>query len=203
VFEGDNIVIKTLKDMGVSIEQIKSSIDDQLEYGPIKTDHVNIPFTQQAKQALANAWDEARKLGHNYVNVEHLFLSLFRDSSSIGARVLAERDVNITKFREHLFNFLGSKVDQSKRLVSTIPTPTLDLFGRDLTQQAKEKKLDPVVGRNREIQRIVQILCRRSKNNPVLTGDPGSSFFSLACCVKSLPNKSNVGVGIVLTKRFD
>ncbi len=171
--EGDNVVIKTLQELGFSPDQVKSAVEDRLEYGGLTSDYGNIPFTQQAKQVLTYAWDEARKLGHNYVNVEHLFLSIFRDPTNIAARVLTEMGVNVGKFKESLFSQLGNKVSSAAPAQQSAPTPTLDLYGRDLTFLAREKKLDPVIGREREIIRIVQILCRRSKNNPVLTGEAG------------------------------
>ena len=171
--EGDNVVIKTLQEMGFTTDQIINAIEERLEYGGISSDFGNIPFTQQAKQILTYAWDEARKLGHNYVNVEHLFLSVFRDPTSIAARVLSELGVDVSAFKNILFKKLGDKVTTVQKVKSAVPTPTLDLFGRDLTWLAKENKLDPVVGREKEIERIIQILCRRSKNNPVLTGEPG------------------------------
>lgn len=174
VGEGDNVVVKTLQALGFSADQIKESVEERLEYGGLTSDYGNIPFTQQAKQVLTYAWDEARKLGHNYVNVEHLFLSIFRDPTSIAARVLAELGVNVTTFKDSLFKNLGEKSQvPAQKATTSVPTPTLDLFGRDLTWLAKEGKLDPVVGREKEIERIIQILCRRSKNNPVLTGEPG------------------------------
>jgi ATP-dependent Clp protease ATP-binding subunit ClpC len=172
--EGDNVVVKVLHDLGFSSEQLKGSIEERLEYGTLVTDPGNIPFTQQAKQVLANAWDEARKLGHNYVNVEHLFLSIFRDPTNIAARVLNDLGVNVTNFKDELFKSLGSKPNASpSKVQSAVPTPTVDLFGRDLTQLAHEGTLDPVIGREKEIERIIQIICRRTKNNPVLTGEPG------------------------------
>lgn len=171
--EGSNVVIKTLTDLGHHPEKIKEAVEEQLEYGGLMSEYGNIPFTQQAKQVLTFAWDEARKLGHNYVNVEHLFLSVFRDPASIAARVLAEQGINVTSFKDKLFTQLGDKIATTKKKVQSIPTPTLDLYGRDLTWLAQEGSLDPVVGRSKEIERIIQILCRRTKNNPVLTGEPG------------------------------
>jgi len=171
--EGDNVVIKALIELGFPSEQIRSGIEERLEFGTVTSDYTNIPFTQQAKQVLSCAWDEARKLGHNYVNVEHLFLSIFRDSTSIAARVLTEMGVNINTMRDSLFKMLGNRVSTQQRMQNTVPTPTLDLFGRDLTWLAQENKLDPVIGRTKEIERIIQILSRRTKNNPVLTGSPG------------------------------
>ncbi len=177
VGEGDNMVVKTLHEMGILIDQLKAAVEERLEYGGMSAEGGNVPFTQQAKQVLTNAWDEARKLGHNYVNVEHLFLSIFRDPSSVAARVLSELGVTPTGFKETLFKNLGGKVAASgpgpSKSNPSAPTPTLDLFGRDLTWLAQEGKLDPVVGREKEIERIIQIVCRRTKNNPVLTGEPG------------------------------
>ena len=171
--EGDNVVTKALSELGFNGEQIKTAIEERLEYGGLSSEYGNIPFTQQAKQVLTYAWDEARKLGHNYVNVEHLFLSIFRDPTSIAARVLAELGINITSFKDTLFKQLGDRVTPAQKVQTAAPTPTLDLFGRDLTWLARDGKLDPVVGREKEIERIIQILCRRTKNNPVLTGEPG------------------------------
>ncbi len=171
--EGDNIVIKSLQEMGFTPEQIKLAIEERLEYGGLTSDYGNIPFTQQAKQVLTYAWDEARKLGHNYVNVEHLFLSIFREPTNIAARVLNELGINVNRFKETLFSILGNKVGAAPKIQNAIPTPTLDLYGRDLTWLAREGKLDPVVGREKEIERIIQILSRRTKNNPVLTGEAG------------------------------
>ena len=173
--EGDNVIIKALEQLDYSPEQLISEIEQHLEYGSLSADNVNIPFTQQAKQVLSCAWDEARKLGHNYVNVEHLFLSIFRDPSNIVSRILAEQNISNKKLKDTVLSLLGNKVEMSTQSpqAAAIPTPTLDLFGRDLTWLAKEGKLDPVVGRQKEVERIIQILSRRSKNNPVLTGEPG------------------------------
>jgi len=171
--EGDNVVVKTLREMGYTPEQIKAAIEERLEYGGLTSDYGNIPFTQQAKQVLTYAWDEARKLGHNYVNVEHLFLSIFREPTNIAARVLTELGINVNQFKEFLFSQLGTKMSAKQKSTAAAPTPTLDLFGRDLTWLARDNKLDPVIGREKEIDRMVQILSRRTKNNPVLTGEPG------------------------------
>ena len=172
IADKDNIVSKALANLNVSPEQIAKTIEDRLELGSKAEVSSNIPFTQQAKQVLSSAWDEARKLGHNYVNVEHLFLSIFRDPTNIAAKVLMEMGLKSSKFKEALFLALGKRVESSKQVSSIIPTPTLDLFGRDLTALA-ENKLDPVIGRERELERVIQILSRRTKNNPVLTGEAG------------------------------
>jgi ATP-dependent Clp protease ATP-binding subunit ClpC len=193
--EADNVVVKSLYEMGYTTDQIVNAIEERLEYGGISSEFGNIPFTQQAKQVLTYAWDEARKLGHNYVNVEHLFLSVFRDPTSIAARVLAELGIDASTFKNTLFTNLGEQVASANKLKKSVPTPTLDLFGRDLTWLASEKKLDPVVGRKEEIDRIIQILCRRSKNNPVLTGEPGVGKTAIVeglaqkICSDSIPDK--------------
>jgi len=178
--EGDNVVVKTLGTIDITGDQIKEAIEERLEYGGLSSEYGNIPFTQQAKQVLTYAWDEARKLGHNYVNVEHLFLSVFRDPTSIAARVLAELGVNVTAFKDTLFKQLGQRATGVQKTETSAPTPTLDLYGRDLTWMARDGKLDPVIGREKEIERIIQILCRRTKNNPVLTGEPGVGKTAIA-----------------------
>ncbi len=171
--EPEGVICTVLDDLGVSPDHIRDVLEDRLEYGGLEVDSTNIPFTQQAKQVLSSAWDEARKLGHNYVNVEHLFLSLFRDSSNIAAKVLIEAGLDPVRFKDTLFNASSDKTEEVQQVVNAVPTPTLDLYGRDLTWLAKDNKLDPVVGRNEEIERIIQILSRRTKNNPVLNGEPG------------------------------
>jgi ATP-dependent Clp protease ATP-binding subunit ClpC len=172
--EGDNVVLKVLQEMGHTPDQIRPIIEERLEYGGSTSEYGNIPFTQQAKQILSYAWDEARKLGHNYVNVEHLFLAVFRDPTSIAARVLNELGITLVSFKEVLFKQLGDRfAAPTARTQSNVPTPTLDLYGRDLTWLSMEGTLDPVVGRSKEIERMIQIISRRSKNNPVLTGAPG------------------------------
>ena len=173
ISDKENIVVKALVGLDIKTADIQKLVEERLDLNSKGDNNPNIPFTQQAKQILSNAWDEARKLGHNYVNVEHLFLSIFRDPTNIAAKVLQELGVKSAKFKEALFMALGKRVESTKQSASTVPTPTLDLFGRDLTVLAKESKLDPVVGRERELERVIQILSRRTKNNPVLTGEPG------------------------------
>jgi len=182
--EGDNVVLKGLHALGFSSDQVRDAIEERLEYGGSVSETGNIPFTQQAKQVLTFAWDEARKLGHNYVNVEHLFLATFRDPASIAARVLSDVGLNPVAFKEELLKLLGNKTaNATSKSQPVVSTPTLDLYGRDLTSLAAEGHLDPVVGRQKEIERIIQIICRRTKNNPVLTGEPGVGKTAIVECL--------------------
>lgn len=182
--EGDNVVLKGLLALGFSADQVRDAIEERLEYGGAVSESGNIPFTQQAKQVLTFAWDEARKLGHNYVNVEHLFLATFRDPASIAARVLNDIGLNPVAFKEELLKILGTKATgATQKTQPVVATPTLDLYGRDLTSLAADGLLDPVVGRQKEIERIVQIICRRTKNNPVLTGEPGVGKTAIVECL--------------------
>ncbi len=190
----ENAAIKALKEMGYSEQQLRNLIEEKMEYGHTGADLGNIPFTQQAKQILNYAWEEARQLGHNYVNVEHLFLALFRDHSGIAAKVFNELGISLIKTKEILFKLLGEKVaPQPKTSASpSVPTPTLDVYGRDLTWLASENKLDPVVGRVKEIERICQILSRRTKNNPVLTGEAGVGKTAIVEGLAQIINKGQV-----------
>jgi ATP-dependent Clp protease ATP-binding subunit ClpC len=174
IHDPDTIVVKALGQLNVDPRDIRENIENELNLNFSSDVSSNIPFTQQAKQILSNAWDEARKLGHNYVNLEHLFLSIFRDPTNIAAKVLSDLGVKSASFKEALFLALGKRVESTAKAVSSAaPTPTLDLFGRDLTALAKDNTLDPVIGREKELERVIQILSRRTKNNPVLTGEPG------------------------------
>ena len=173
ISDEENIVVKAIIGLDVQPSQIRKLIEERLELTHDRQPTTTVPFTQQAKQMLSNAWDEARRLGHNYVNVEHLFLSIFRDPTNVGAKVLQELGIQSGKFKEALFLALGKRLDPPHSTNDEHPTPTLDLFGRDLTDLAKNGTMDPVIGRENELARIIQILCRRTKNNPVLTGEPG------------------------------
>lgn len=171
--QGENVVIQFLNEIGISPESIRSKIEEKIEYGKEAEFAENIPFTPQVKQVLGYSWDEARQLGHSYVSVEHVFLALLREQTGIAAKVLGEFGVNAATTREVVFRLLGEKVETQEAPKKKTDTPTLDTFGRDLTWFAERAKLDPVVGREHEIERIIQILSRRTKNNPVLTGEAG------------------------------
>ncbi|MBQ4114633.1 ATP-dependent Clp protease ATP-binding subunit, partial [bacterium] len=145
-----------------------------------------IPFTPRAKRVLELSWDEARQLGHNYIGTEHLLLGLIREGEGVAARVLENLGVDLNKIRSNVVKMLGdskptagagagtgSSSSSSSYSASKVKTPSLDEFGTDLTLAASELRLDPVVGREKEIERVIQILARRTKNNPVLLGEPG------------------------------
>ena len=136
---------------------------------------VEIPFTPRAKRVLELSLEEARQLGHNYIGTEHLLLGLIREGEGVAARVLENLGVDLSKVRTQVIRMLGetAEVSGSGGSAGRTKTPTLDEFGSNLTQMAIDGKLDPVVGRQKEIERVIQILGRRTKNNPVLIGEPG------------------------------
>jgi len=143
---------------------------------------VEIPFTPRAKRVLELSLEEARQLGHNYIGTEHLLLGLIREGEGVAARVLENLGVDLSKVRTQVIRMLGetAEVTAGSTAQGRTKTPTLDEFGTNLTQLALERKLDPVVGRQKEIERVIQILGRRTKNNPVLIGEPGVGKTAIA-----------------------
>ncbi|MDP6677248.1 MAG: Clp protease N-terminal domain-containing protein, partial [Pirellulales bacterium] len=158
--------------------------------GPDMVTMGKLPQTPRAKKVIEYAIEEARSLNHNYVGTEHLLLGLLREQDGVAAQVLMNLGLKLEDVREEVLNLLGAGVGQIEELddegmdspgetPSPSPrrgkskTPALDSFGRDLTELAKKDELDPVIGRHKEIERLVQILCRRTKNNPVLLGEAG------------------------------
>jgi ATP-dependent Clp protease ATP-binding subunit ClpC len=139
-----------------------------------------VPFTPRAKRVLELAVEEAQSLGHNYIGTEHILLGLIREGEGVASRVLERFNLRIEKAREMTIYLLGGNLPKYMQSQSKSATPTLDAFGRDLTQLARETKLDPVIGRETEIERVIQILCRRTKNNPVLIGEPGVGKTAIA-----------------------
>jgi ATP-dependent Clp protease ATP-binding subunit ClpC len=141
-----------------------------------------IPFTPRAKRVLELAIEEARLLGHNYVGTEHLLLGLIREGEGVAAQVLAELGVDRKRVREEVLKLLGpsTTVKARKTKKEKSDTPNLDQFGRDLAQMAREDKLDPIIGREAEIERVIQVLSRRKKNNPILIGEPGVGKTAIA-----------------------
>ncbi len=180
--EGTGIAAKTLKSMGVNLKDARVEVEKIIGRGSGFV-AVEIPFTPRAKRVLELSWDEARQLGHNYIGTEHLLLGLIREGEGVAARVLENLGVDLNKVRSNVVKMLGDSKPQtsgagvgtssSSSPASKVKTPSLDEFGTDLTQAAAEQRLDPVVGREKEIERVIQILARRTKNNPVLLGEPG------------------------------
>lgn len=172
--EGEGIAAKALKELGLEAKKIQNEVEKLIGKGtqPMKSIH----YTPRAKKVVELSQDEARKLGHPYVGTEHILLGLIREGEGVAARVLHNLDVSLNKARQQVLQLLGSNEAQSSqqgRQTSNVSTPTLDSLARDLTASAREGKVDPVIGRDKEIERIIQILSRRTKNNPVLIGEPG------------------------------
>lgn len=179
--EGTGVAAKTLKSMGVTLKDARAEVEKIIGRGSGFV-AVEIPFTPRAKRVLELSWDEARQLGHNYIGTEHLLLGLIREGEGVAARVLENLGVDLNKIRSNVVKMLGESKPQSVSSGASsssstsggkTKTPSLDEFGRDLTLAAQELRLDPVVGREKEIERVIQILARRTKNNPVLIGEPG------------------------------
>jgi len=173
--EGTGIAAKTLKAMGVNLKDARVEVEKIIGRGSGFV-AVEIPFTPRAKRVLELSWDEARQLGHNYIGTEHLLLGLIREGEGVATRILENLGVDLNKVRSNVIRMLGETRTGAPTATSTggrSKTPTVDEFGINLTQAAQEQRLDPVVGREKEIERLVQILGRRTKNNPVLIGEPG------------------------------
>ena len=178
--EGTGIAAKTLKTMGVNLKDARIEVEKIIGRGSGFV-AVEIPFTPRAKRVLELSWDEARQLGHNYIGTEHLLLGLIREGEGVAARVLENLGVDLNKIRSNVVKMLGESKPQAvssgagagSSSSSKAKTPSLDEFGTDLTLAAQELRLDPVIGREKEIERVIQILARRTKNNPVLLGEPG------------------------------
>jgi len=172
--EGEGVAAAVLQKMGVSLENIRLEIEKLVQPGPTTQIIGDIPFTPRAKKALELAAEEARSLGHNYIGTEHLLLGLIREGEGIASQVLLNLGMDLNTVRNEVMELLGSALPgMGQQQQAKTKTPALDAFGRDLTALAKEDKLDPVIDRKDEIERVIQILSRRTKNNPVLLGEAG------------------------------
>ncbi|WP_434512922.1 ATP-dependent Clp protease ATP-binding subunit [Desulfitobacterium sp. AusDCA] len=189
VGEGEGIAAKALTGIGVELEKVREQIDSLVGVGqPFEGE---VGFTPRVKRVLELANDEARRQGVNYVGTEHLLLGLLMEGEGVAARVLLNMGVSPEKIWKQVIRLLGGEPDDlpmpaaansapNGKSQGPASTPTLNEFGRDLTQLAREEKLDPVIGRENELQRVIQILSRRSKNNPVLIGEPGVGKTAIA-----------------------
>lgn len=193
VMEPDGIAGKTLRQLSLTEEEVREEIEHFTSYGPGKKLPTNavLPYSPRARQIIKYATDEARRMKRPLVGTEHLLLGLLRDEDILSAKIMNNLDINLSKARKLVLKKLGvqepngrnaqnQKRRQNQGAKSGNVTPTLDALARDLTQSAKEKRLDPIVGREKEVRRITQILSRRTKNNPVLVGDPGVGKTAIA-----------------------
>jgi len=173
--EGESIAAKVLKSMDITLSKVRREVEELLGKIERKFSTKDIDFTPRAKRAIESAHDEARRLGHEYIGPEHLLLGILNDKEGVAIKILQKLKADITRIREEIYRFIGSPDVSARPLTprEQPKTPTLDNYGRDLTKLAREGKLDPVIGREKEIQRVIQILSRRTKNNPVLIGEPG------------------------------
>lgn len=176
--EGTGVAAKTLKSLGVSLKDARVEVEKIIGRGSGFV-AVEIPFTPRAKRVLELSWDEARQLGHNYISTEHLLLGLIREGEGVAVRVLENLGVELSRVRSSVIRMLGETSTPASSQQRS-KTPTLDEFGTNLTQLAEENRLDPVIGREKEIERVIQILGRRTKNNPVLIGEPGVGKTAIA-----------------------
>jgi len=184
VKEGSGVGATVLKNLDVDIKKLRLAVEKRVKSGPDMVTMGKLPQTPRAKKVIEYAIEEARALNHNYVGTEHILLGLLRETEGIAAQVLMDMDMKLEDVRQEVLNLLGASIDEEAiglgmkmgPAVARKPkskTPALDSFGRDLTQLAVDDELDPVIGRKNEIERLVQILCRRTKNNPVLLGEAG------------------------------
>ena len=186
VKEGSGVGANVLKNLDVDLRKVRLEVEKLVKSGPDMVTMGKLPQTPRAKKVIEYAIEEARNLNHNYVGTEHLLLGLLREHEGVAAQVLMNLGLKLEEVREEVLNLLGAGVEPEEAGATTgkgegqaqgkggkSKTPALDSFGRDLTELAREDQLDPVIGRAHEIERLVQILCRRTKNNPVLLGEAG------------------------------
>ncbi|MEO2021403.1 MAG: ATP-dependent Clp protease ATP-binding subunit [Pirellulaceae bacterium] len=189
VKEGSGVAANVLKNLDVDLRKIRLEVEKLVQSGPEMVTMGKLPQTPRAKKVIEYSMEEARNLNHNYVGTEHILLGLLREQEGVAAQVLLNLGLKLDEVREEVLNLLGHGLEEGEGgerpdregTSAEAPsgksgkskTPALDSFGRDLTELAKQNKLDPVIGREREIERAIQVLCRRTKNNPVLLGEAG------------------------------
>ena len=187
---GQGVAVNVLQKMGLDLETVRMEVEKQVGSGPETKMVGNIPYTPRVKKVLALAGKEAKALNHSYVGTEHILLGLLREGEGVAARVLKSLEVDIERTRNEILKELdpnftppeseqegGGEPSSGKK---DVKTPALRAFGRDLTELAKKGELDPVIGRHNEIERVIQVLCRRTKNNPVLLGEAGVGKTAIA-----------------------
>jgi ATP-dependent Clp protease ATP-binding subunit ClpC len=184
---GQGVAVNVLQKMGLDLETVRMEVEKQVGSGPETKMVGNVPYTPRVKKVLALAGKEAKALNHSYVGTEHILLGLLREGEGVAARVLKSLEVDIERTRNEILkeldpNFTPPESDQEsgEPTRKDVKTPALRAFGRDLTDLAKKGELDPVIGRRNEIERVIQVLCRRTKNNPVLIGEAGVGKTAIA-----------------------
>ena len=192
VKEGTGVAANVLKNLDVDLRKIRLEVEKLVQSGPEMITMGKLPQTPRAKKVIEYSMEEARNLNHNFVGTEHILLGLLREQEGVAAQVLMNLGLKLEEVREEVLNLLGNGLEGGEgaerggresgvesgegnegRKSGKSKTPALDSFGRDLTELARQNKLDPVIGRAKEIERAIQILCRRTKNNPVLLGEAG------------------------------
>src|SRR5438309_1482266 len=183
VKEGSGVAANVLKNLDIDLRKIRLEVEKIVQHGPGGEQVVmgRLPHTPRAKKVIEYSVEEARNLNHNYVGTEHLLLGLLREQEGVAAQVLMNLGLKLEDVREEVLNLLGHNMDSPESSgggertaqKGKSKTPALDSFGRDLTELARQGKLDPVIGRQNEIERVIQVLSRRTKNNPVLLGEAG------------------------------
>jgi ATP-dependent Clp protease ATP-binding subunit ClpC len=172
VKEEEGVAARVLMNMNVSLPKMRSAVEYVIGPGE-KTGSTGTGLTTRAKRVIELAIDEARQMGHNYIGTEHLLLGLLRENDGVAAGVLDSFSVTLERARAEITRFLSQNANRSRLAKTASKTPTLDQMSRDLTAEARAGKLDPVIGREKEMERVIQILSRRTKNNPALIGEPG------------------------------
>ncbi|MDR1799168.1 MAG: ATP-dependent Clp protease ATP-binding subunit [Bifidobacteriaceae bacterium] len=180
IHEGEGVAAKALESIGMTLDSVRAQVQEVIGEGQQAPTGSHIPFTPRAKRVLELTLREALQLGHNYIGTEHILLGLIREGEGVAARVLVKLGADLSRLRQQVIEML-SGYQGKEQLAGTAPSPegtptgsaVLDQYGRNLTQAAREGKLDPVIGRSTEIERVMQVLSRRTKNNPVLIGEPG------------------------------
>jgi ATP-dependent Clp protease ATP-binding subunit ClpC len=199
VKEGSGVGANVLKNLDVDLRKVRLEVEKLVKSGPDMVTMGKLPQTPRAKKVIEYAIEEARNLNHNYVGTEHLLLGLLREHDGVAAQVLMNLGLKLEEVREEVLNLLGAGVESEEQPAQEkqgtkgkSKTPALDSFGRDLTELAKEGQLDPVIGRKNEIERVIQILCRRQKNNPVLLGEAGVGKTAIVEGLAQMVISSNV-----------
>jgi ATP-dependent Clp protease ATP-binding subunit ClpC len=184
IHEGEGVAAKALESLNISLEAVRAQVEEIIGQGG-SSPSGHIPFTPRAKKVLELSLREALQLGHNYIGTEHILLGLIREGEGVAAQVLVKLGADLSRVRQQVIQLLsgyqgpsgkgeGQAVGAKEETQEKGGSQILDQFGRNLTQLARDNKLDPVIGRQREMERVMQILSRRTKNNPVLIGEPGT-----------------------------